>query len=186
MSRIGKKPITIPEKVNVSLADNVFTAKGPAGELKLEIHPKVNVDIKDKEIIVTVKNPKVKEENSLWGTYGSLITNLVNGANEPFKKELEINGVGYAWELSGQKLKVKAGYSHPIEYELPKEIKGKVNKNVLVLESADKQLVGHVAAEIRAFRKPEPYKGKGIKYIDEQIIRKVGKQVAGAGEGGAA
>ncbi|MBU0670803.1 50S ribosomal protein L6 [Patescibacteria group bacterium] len=182
MSRIGKKLITIPEKVNVSLADNVLTAKGPAGELKLEINPAVKVDIKDKEINVSVAKPELKEQQSLWGTYGALITNCVNGANEPFKKELEINGVGYGFELSGQKLTVKAGYSHPIEIELPKEIKGKVEKNVLVLESPEKQILGQIAAEIRSIRKPEPYKGKGIKYIDEQIIRKVGKQVAGAGE----
>lgn len=183
MSRIGKKPITIPEKVNVSLADNILTAKGPAGELKLEINPVVKLDIKDKEINVSVIKPEIKEQKSLWGTYGSLITNLVNGANEPFKKELEINGVGYGFELAGQKLIVKAGYSHPVEIELPKEVKGKVTKNLLTLESVDKQAVGQIASEIRAVRKPEPYKGKGIKYIDEQIIRKVGKQVAGAGEG---
>ncbi|MBU0732386.1 50S ribosomal protein L6 [Patescibacteria group bacterium] len=180
MSRVGKKPIEIPEKVNVSLADGVLTAKGPAGELKMDIPKRIKVDIKDKEINVSVAKPEEKFEKSLWGTYGSLITNLVAGANEPFKKELEINGVGYGFELSGQKLVVKAGYSHPIEKELPKEVKGKVEKNVLVLESADKQVLGQIAAEIRAIRKPEPYKGKGIKYIDEQIIRKVGKQVSGS------
>lgn len=183
MSRIGKKPIQIPEKVNASLVDNVFTAIGPAGEVKLEIHKKVKVEIKDKEIIVSVIKPEEKFQKSLWGTYASLITNTIDGANEPFKKELEINGVGYGFELSGQKLIVKAGFSNPVEYELPKDIKGTVKKNVLTLESSNKQTVGQVASEIRAIRKPEPYKGKGIKYIDEQIIRKVGKQVAGAGEG---
>jgi len=185
MSRIGKKPIAIPEKVTVTLKENVFSAKGPNGELSLDVPSKVKIEIKDKEkeILVTVEKPEVKEQRSLWGTFGSLVTNLVNGVNEPFKKELEINGVGYGFELSGQKLSVKAGFSHPIEYEIPKIIKATVKKNLLTLESPDKQLLGQVASEIRSYRKPEPYKGKGIKYIDEQIIRKVGKQVAGAGEG---
>ena len=185
MSRIGKKPITIPEKVTINLKDNVLSAKGPSGELSLDIPPHVNVAINDKakEILVTVDKPEVKEQRSLWGTFGSLVSNLVNGVNEPFKKELEIDGVGYGFELAGQKLILKAGFSHPIEYEIPKTIKADVQKNLLTLTSADKQLLGQVASEIRAYRKPEPYKGKGIKYIDEQMIRKVGKQVAGASEG---
>ena len=183
MSRIGRKPITIPEKVNVELKDNIFSAKGPAGQLELEVHPKVKVEIKDKEILISVDKPEIKIQKSLWGTFNSLISSMVQGVVEPFKKELEINGVGYNWSLSGQKLTINAGYSHPIEFELPKEVNAKVQKNVLTLESVDKQIVGQVAAEIRGYRKPEPYKGKGIKYIDEQIIRKVGKQVTGTGEG---
>lgn len=179
MSRIGKKPIAVPDKVEASLADGVLKARGPAGEMELEIPKKIRVEVKDDEIAVNVADPEDKFQRSLWGTYGSLIANLVSGVNEPFRKELEINGVGYGFELSGQKLVVKAGYSHPVERELPPGIKGKVEKNVLVLESPDKELLGRTASDIRSIRKPEPYKGKGIKYKDEQIIRKVGKQVTG-------
>lgn len=183
MSRIGKKPIAIPEKVTVEIKDSLVVVKGPKGELQQEIHPQISVKQEDKQLIVDVENKQDKQERSLWGTFSSLINNMVIGVTEGFSKELEINGVGYTWELAGSKLVVKAGYSHPVEYELPKGIEGKANKNALTISGTDKHLVGSVAAEIRKIRKPEPYKGKGIKYMDEVIRKKAGKQAAGATEG---
>lgn len=179
MSRIGKQPIDIPEKVDVSVNGNVVTVKGDKGELTLDLHAFVNVEVADNVVTVTVAKPENKDQAAMWGTFTSLIGNMIEGVTEGFKKQLEINGVGYGFQVSGKKLTVKAGYSHPVERELPEGVEATVEGNVLTLESADKQLVGQFAAELRSIRKPEPYKGTGIKYIDEQIRRKAGKQ-AGA------
>ncbi len=175
MSRIGKQTINIPDGVNVDVKDGVVTVKGPKGELKRTLNEKVTVNVSDGVVTCDVVNKEDKEERSLWGTYASHIKNMVVGVSEGFTKELEVNGVGYRVSTSGKDLKLEVGYSHPVLYNLPDEVSATVDKNSIKLESADKELLGRVAAEIRAVRKPEPYKGKGIKYVDEVIRRKAGK-----------
>lgn len=181
MSRLGKLPIELPSGVTAVLNDNTITVKGPKGELKQELSDLVQVKVEEKQVIVSVKNPDVKKEKAFWGLFRSLINNMVVGVSAGFSKQLEVNGVGYRVALSGQKLTLNVGYSHPVEYMLPKEVQGLVEGNKITLTSFDKQLLGETAARIRKVRKPEPYKGKGIKYIDEQIIRKEGK-TAGKGD----
>ncbi len=175
MSRIGKRPIPIPKGVQVKIEDNTITVKGPKGELKREIHPDIGAKIQDDKIIVFVKR-QTKKSPALHGLFNALIWNMVEGVTKGFQKSLEIVGVGYRAELKGSnKLVLHLGYSHPIEYELPKGISAQVDKNKITVSGIDKELVGQVAAKIRSFRPPEPYKGKGIRYEGEQIIRKAGK-----------
>lgn len=181
MSRLGKLPVVIPEGTQATIADGFITVKGPKGELKQALHKLAKVEIKDNEIIVTVKDASNKKEKAFWGLYRSLINNMVIGVTEGFEKKLEVIGVGYRVALSGQKLTLNVGYSHPVEFELPKGITGAVEANQVTISGFDKQLVGETAARIRKVRKPEPYKGKGIKYIDEVVRRKEGK-TAGKGE----
>lgn len=180
MSRVGRQQIEIPEKVTVEIKDSVLVVKGPKGELHQDVVECVMVEIKDGVATVSVKKPEVKDQKSLWGTYSSLLQNMVTGVTEGYEKKLEINGVGYNWKVSGKNLTVNAGYSHPVEVKLPEGIEASSEDKVLTIAGIDKQLVGEVAANIRKIRKPEPYKGSGIKYIDELIIRKAGKQVAGS------
>jgi len=181
MSRIGKQPVNIPEGVQVSIKDNVIEVSGPKGKLTENLVPMVNVEIKDKEILVSVKNETNKEERSRWGLQRSLINNMVVGVTEGFSKQLEVNGVGYKVVLQGKKIVLNVGYSHPVNYDLPEEVDAQIEKNVITLTSFNKQSLGQAAAEIRSVRKPEPYKGKGIKYMEEVIRRKEGK-VAKSGE----
>lgn len=178
MSRIGKQPINIPNGVDVLIEQNKVSVKGPKGELFQEIHPKVTVEKKDNQIVVMVKDPSDKLQKSLWGLFQRLILNMVKGVTEGFSRKLEVNGVGYRAVLKGNILDLQLGYSHPIEFDIPKDIEIKVEKNIITILGADKQKVGQIAAEIRLLRKPEPYKGKGIKYAEEVIIRKVGKAAA--------
>jgi len=181
MSRIGKQPVNIPEGVQISIKDNVIEVSGPKGKLTENLVPMVNVEIKDKEVLVSVKNETNKEERSRWGLQRSLINNMVVGVTEGYTKQLEVNGVGYKVVLQGKKIILNVGYSHPVNYDLPEEVDVQIEKNLITLTSFDKQLLGQVAAEIRSVRKPEPYKGKGIKYMEEVIRRKEGK-VAKSGE----
>jgi len=181
MSRIGKQPITIPEGVEVKIDDNVVTVKGPKGELKQKIHKWVNIEQKENELSVSVKNDQIKQQKSLWGLFRRLIANMIIGVTEGFSKQLEVNGVGYKVTVQGKVLNLQLGYSHPIEYKFPEGIEITAEKNVITVSGSDKQKVGQTAAEIRSLRKPEPYKGKGIKYMDETIRRKVGKAAAKAG-----
>jgi large subunit ribosomal protein L6 len=183
MSRIGKKPVVIPAGVTIDLAPNLLKATGPKGELSLPIHPKVNVEKKDSEILVSVKREDNKQERALWGLYRALIANTIRGVVEGFTKILEINGVGYKAAIAGKKLTLNLGYSHPIEMEAPEGIDVKVEKNIITITGIDKQAVGQFAAVIREQRRPEPYKGKGIKYSDEIIRRKAGKVVKAVGGG---
>lgn len=193
MSRIGKKPVTIPAGVTVDLSaeggsasggkNSTLRIKGPKGELVLVIHPKVLVEQKDAEIIVTVNKPDEKSERALWGLFRSLINNMVTGVTTGFTKILEINGVGYKAAMSGQKLVLNLGYSHPIEMEVPAGLEAKVEKNAITITGSDRQAVGQFAAVVRSQREPEPYKGKGIKYQDEVIRRKAGKVVKAVGGG---
>ncbi len=178
MSRIGKKKITIPAGVTAGIEKNQVTVKGPKGELKLNLHPRVVVVCDKNEISTQVVNENNKQDRALWGTFSSLLINMVKGVTEGFKKELEINGVGYKAAMKGQNLALEVGFSHPVEVKPVPGIKFSVEKNLITIEGADKQLVGEMAAQIRSVKKPEPYKGKGIKYVTEVIQRKAGKTAA--------
>lgn len=179
MSRIGKKPVEIPKGVTINLDGNNIKVKGPKGELNRTIHPSMKTEIAEGELIVTRPND-LKESRALHGLTRALIQNMVVGVTESYKKSLEIVGVGYKAELKGKDLLLNIGYSHPIYFVPPEEIKLEVPAPTqIIISGNDKELVGLVAAKIRSFRKPEPYKGKGIKYSDERIIRKAGK-TAGA------
>ncbi len=183
MSRIGKLPISIPAGVSVTLNGDVVTVKGPKGELSQYVNPLISVEVADGQILLTRKSDD-KQERAFHGLYRSLINNMVIGVSEGYKKELELVGVGYRATATGNIIEFSLGYSHNIFLQLPAEIKVETkaerNKNPLVLlESCDKQLIGQVCSKIRSFRKPEPYKGKGIKFVGEEIRRKSGKS-AGA------
>lgn len=175
MSRLGKLPIEIPSGTQARLEHGFIIVKGPKGELKTRLHELIKVDITDKEIKVSVNNPANVKENSLWGLFRSLIKNMVVGVNEFYTKKLEINGVGYKAAVSNNKLTLNVGYSHPVIYELPAGLKVEVQANNVIISGIDKYMVGEAAAQIRRIRKPEPYKGKGIKYSDEILRRKAGK-----------
>lgn len=178
MSRIGKQPIELPAGVEVKIGADLITVKGPKGVLTQKLNPSVTVKQEDSTLTVTVKNPDVKSDKSMWGLFQRLISNMVTGVTSGFTKQLEVNGVGYRAAVAGRILNLQLGYSHPIEYQIPDGIEIAVEKNVISVTGSDKQVVGQTAAEIRSLRKPEPYKGKGIKYADETIKRKVGKQAA--------
>mgnify|MGYP000803181217 CR=1 FL=1 len=179
MSRIGKSPIEIPAGVTVQVKDNVVTVKGPKGELSQEINPDITVEIEGNKI--ELKRPTDdREHRAMHGLYRALVHNMVVGVSEGYKKEMELVGVGYRATATGQVLELSLGFSHAIYIKLPKEIKVEAkserNKNpLIILESSDKQLLGQVCAKIRSLRKPEPYKGKGIKFVGEIIRRKSGK-----------
>ena len=175
MSRIGNKPITIPEGVEVTLNDKNITVKGPKGTLSKEIHK--NVDVKVEGNVITVSRIDDEPANrSLHGLTRSLINNMIIGVKDEFKRELEINGVGYRAQKQGNKLVMNLGYSHPVEMEAPAGITYDVpNPNSIIVRGIDKELVGQTAAVIRTKRPPEVYRGKGIKYVEEVIIRKEGK-----------
>lgn len=181
MSRIGKKPILIPNGVNVKIKDQFVCVSGPKGELSFHFRPEVRFEKKESTINVKVKNPEEKKGRELWGSSRALLANMITGVVNGYEKKLEINGVGYRASISGEKLILNIGFSHPVEFLIPKNIDIKVDKNIITVSGIDKQFVGEIAARIRAIRKPEPYKGKGIKYIDEVIRRKAGKVVKTAG-----
>lgn len=180
MSRIGKLPIPVPTGVNVTIGDdNKVTVKGPKGELDQLIARDMKVDVKDGELTIERANDE-KESRAMHGLYRSLLNNMVIGVSEGFKKELELVGVGYRVTNNGQLLELSLGYTHNIFMLLPDEIKveTKMERNkspLIILESCDKQLLGQVCAKIRSFRKPEPYKGKGVRFVGEQVRRKSGK-----------
>ncbi|OAV74073.1 50S ribosomal protein L6 [Bacteroidales bacterium Barb7] len=179
MSRIGKLPIHVPAGVTVTIKDSVVKVKGPKGELSQEVNPEISVTFEG-GIIELTRPTDERNHRALHGLYRSLINNMVVGVSEGYKKELELVGVGYRVANTGQLLDLSLGYTHNIFLQLPPEIKVETkterNKNpLIILESADKQLIGQVCAKIRSFRKPEPYKGKGIKFVGEVIRRKSGK-----------
>ena len=183
MSRIGKLPISIPSGVTITQKDDVVTVKGPKGELNQYVNPLIKVEVEDGHIIVSRQSDE-KQERAFHGLYRSLINNMVIGVSEGYKKELELVGVGYRASNNGNIIDFSLGYTHNIFLQLPAEIKVETkserNKNpLIILESCDKQLLGQVCSKIRSFRKPEPYKGKGIKFVGEVIRRKSGKS-AGA------
>lgn len=174
MSRIGKMPISIPKDVKVDLTGDLLIVKGPKGELKRNIHPKVKVSADKDQIVVSVYD-ETKESKSFHGLFRALIANMVTGVNHGFERVLEIIGVGYKAELSGRTATFHLGFSHPIVFELPDGIDAKIEKARITLNGIDKELLGRTAAKIRSFRKPEPYKGKGIRYEGEIVKRKAGK-----------
>jgi large subunit ribosomal protein L6 len=174
MSRIGKKPIEIPKTVNIDLKGDLLIAKGPKGQLQRKIHPKVTIQTDEGQLRVLVKEDN-KESASLHGLHRALIANMVTGVSKGFERALEIVGVGYRAELSGRIVTLHLGYSHPINFELPEGIDVSIDRTKIVLSGIDKETLGLTAAKIRSFRKPEPYKGKGIKYANEIIRRKAGK-----------
>ena len=177
MSRIGKKPIEIPAGVKVSVSGETVAVEGKGGKLSIALPPHVAVEVKENQVLVS-QTDEVREAGAMHGLARSLINNMVIGVSVGFKKELSIVGVGYKATLAGNKLTLNLGFSHPIVYQLPDGIKLTVEEGTkMVVSGCDKQLVGETAAQIRRFRPPEPYKGKGIRYVDERIIIKEGKSV---------
>jgi len=174
MSRVGKKPILIPKDVIIHQEGDLLTVKGPKGELKRKIHPMIRIHMDHDQMSVSV-NDGHKESKSLHGLFRALIANMVSGVNQGFERVIEIVGVGYRAELSGRTATFHLGYSHPINFELPDGIDAKIEKTKITLSGIDKELLGRTAAEIRSLKKPEPYKGKGVRYKDEMIRRKAGK-----------
>ena len=179
MSRIGKTIREIPEGVTVEVQSGVLTVKGNNGQLQEKLHPCINIEVKDKEATVSIKDESDKAQVALWGTFSSILGNMIQGVTEGFKKQLEVNGVGYKVKMKGSDLELEVGYSHPVDFKAKEGIKFSVEKNLITVSGIDKQLVGQVAANIRAKKKPEPYKGKGIHYLGEVIRRKAGKKAAG-------
>lgn len=178
MSRIGKKPIYFPEGVTITFADHMVTVKGPKGELTRTIHEDATIEEQRDEdgksyVEVTMANPA--EQSALWGTNRAHIANMVKGVTEGWSKTLELSGVGFRMNLQGKKLVMGLGFSHDVEYQIPEGIDASVENGSLTISGADKEVVGKVTAEIRALKKPEPYKGKGFRYSDEIIRRKAGK-----------
>ena len=175
MSRIGKKTIEIPQGATAEIKDSVLTVKGPKGTLTRVIHPHVTMQIVDNAITTDVGDKEEKKERALWGTFAAHARNMGIGVTQGYKKQLEINGVGYKVAMQGKDLKFEVGFSHPVIFKVPAEVVASVDKNVITLESFDKEFLGSTAAEIRSIKKPEPYKGKGIKYIEEVLRHKAGK-----------
>ena len=183
MSRIGKLPITLPSSVSLNVDDNnLVTVKGPKGELQQQVHPEMKITVDDG--VFTIERPsEAKDHKSLHGLYRSLINNMIIGVSEGFRKELQLVGVGYRVTNTGQLLELSLGFTHTIFLELPTEIivETKMERNkspLIILESCDKQLLGQVCAKIRSFRAPEPYKGKGVRFVGEEVRRKSGKTAA--------
>ena len=176
MSRIAKNIIKINENINCNFEDGIFLAKGKLGEMQMNINPNFSVKIMDDHIVIVPKHEKNKKDPN-WGTTRALVANIVHGVSEGFEKTLELNGTGYRASVSGSVLKLQLGYSHDINFNIPKEVKVECPKqNIIKLSSFDKEKLGAAAAKIRSFRKPEPFKGKGIKYSNEYIFRKEGKK----------
>ena len=178
MSRIGKKAILIPDKVEVMQKDGAIKVKGPLGEMERNFKPDIDIMISDKS--VNLKPKGAVESNALWGSYASHISNMIEGVSRGFEKKLVIEGVGFKAQISGGKLSLNLGLSHPVEVDVPAGINVKVDKNLITISGVDKEKVGQFSADIRALKKPEPYKGTGIRYEKEFIIRKVGKKAATA------
>ena len=175
MSRIANNPIKISKEVECTFRDGIFLAKGKLGEMQTTVNSNYNIDINNNEIKVIPNIDKNKDPN--WGTTRAIIANIINGVTNGFTKTLELNGTGYRASVSGSKLKLELGYSHDVNFDIPSDIKIECPKqNLIKLSSINKEKLGAAAAKIRSFRKPEPFKGKGIKYIDEYIFRKEGKK----------
>lgn len=175
MSRIGSEKIIIPTGVDVSFDGRTLNVKGPKGELNRIVRDEISVNIEGGEIIVTPVT-KTKIAQSLWGTYASHAKNMVLGVTEGYTKVLEVHGVGYRVEMNGNKLVLKVGFSHPVEKDVPQGLEVSVKDNIITIHGFDKEAVGEFAAKVRAVRKPEPYKGKGVRYQGEEVRRKQGKK----------
>lgn len=177
MSRLGKKGITIPEKTEVSFSKNLLNVKGPLGELQKKFRNNISIKVEGNRIELEPINDSLLTK-ALWGTYASHIGNMIDGVNKPYEKKLIVEGVGFKSEVSGDSIKLALGFSHPVVIKIPEGIKASAEKNVITISGIDKEAVGQFAAFIRDKKKPEPYKGKGIRYSDEVIRRKQGKKTA--------
>ncbi len=183
MSKIGKKPIPIPDEVKVSIANGKVTVSGAKGELTRVLNPEVSVSQQDSSLVVSATGTTTRHK-AMWGLNRALLCNMIQGVTEGFEKSLEMKGLGYGAQIKGDTLVLKIGYSHAVEIAIPEDLEVSVeNKTIINIRGVDKQLVGQVAAKIRALRKPEPYKGRGIRYVGEQVRRKAGK-TAKVGVGG--
>lgn len=174
MSRIGKNPVSVPADVKVSIDGTVITMSKGSNSLTLDTKGNCGVSIENNVVTIT-PNSDHRNDRAYWGTYRSLVANMVTGLTDGFEKKLEINGVGYRAAVNGNVLNLQLGFSHDINYDIPAGVTMAVEKNVISIKGIDKQQIGQIASEIRGFRPPEPYKGKGVKYIDETIVRKAGK-----------
>lgn len=185
MSRIGKQPIVIPSGVQVKLDGAVLSAKGPKGELKEPLHPYVKAEIKDGKVLLTADTAVARDASAIWGMTRARLNNLIQGVAVGYSKVLEIHGLGFRGEIAGQKLTLALGKSHPVQFEAPKGITLTVDpkKTLITVSGVSKDMVGEIAAKIRELRKPEPYKGTGIRYQGEYVRKKAGKTAAGAGAG---
>lgn len=181
MSRIGKKPIQIPEGVEVKIEGNKITVKGAKGEISKTFRPEIKIEVKEGKILLSLQGEETKQKKSLWGLFGALLNNMIKGVTVGFEKKLEIQGVGFKAEIQGDTLVLNVGFSHQVKIKIPAETKISVEKNTLITVSGiDKEFVGQTAANIKKIKPPEPYKGKGIRYLGEQVRKKVGKKVVGA------
>lgn len=174
MSRIGNAPIELPKDVTFNASAEALSVKGPKGQLQIKSNPFVTVSVEDGKIICK-RIDDTKKARAMHGLVRALTANMVTGVTKGFERRLEINGVGYRAEVKGKSMVLNLGFSHSIDFPLPEGISAKVEKNIIILSGIDKQALGAAAAKVRSFRPPEPYKGKGVKYIEERIIRKVGK-----------
>ena len=178
MSRIGRKPISVPPSVKVGITEGEVCVEGPKGKLAFQVHPRMKVSVKENTLLVE-RPTNIRTDRALHGLTRSLLQNMVRGVSEGFTKELEIEGIGYKAQVSGKKIVLNLGFSHPIEYAIPEGIEIKTPKPTqIIVSGSDRQKVGQVAADIRHFHEPEPYKGKGIRYVGEVIRRKQGKTTA--------
>lgn len=175
MSRIGKKIITLPANTTLAVEGGSIAVKGPLGELKRPLHPMIDINIDGSNVSVKPKRETL-ETKALWGTYASHLMNMVAGVNKPFEKKLILEGIGYKSEVKGDKIVFALGFSHPVEVSIPKSLKVTAEKNVITVSGSDKEEVGSFTANLRALKKPEPYKGKGMRYDTETIRRKQGKK----------
>lgn len=175
MSRVGKKPILIPAGVDVKIEGQKVTVKGPKGEISREFRPELEIVLEDKKLLVKIKK-ETKQVRALWGLTRALLANLVKGVTDGYEKKLEIEGVGFKANVEGDQLVLNVGFSHSVKVKTPEGIKFLVEKNVITVSGINKELVGQITATIRAVRPPEPYKGKGIRYLGEHIRRKLGKK----------
>ncbi len=179
MSRTGKLPIKIPAGTEVSATPGEITVKGKGGTLKKSLHPNIKVAVANGEVLVTPKDDS-RISRALWGTYAAHVRNMVSGVNTPFQKKLQIEGIGFRAEMAGKQIKLAIGFSHPVLVSIPAGITAAIDKNIITVSGADKEQVGEFAASIRALKKPEPYKGKGIRYEGEVVRHKAGKKAATA------
>ncbi len=175
MSRIGKQLIVVPDNVELKFEDDFIVVKGPKGELRQKKHPSVQIEKNDEGWRVKVRDPENKKQRSLWGLYKRLIDNMIHGVVEGYSKKLRLVGVGYRVAAQGSTLNFSLGFSHPVKFALPEGISATIEDDIITVSGIDKQMVGEVSARVRALRKPEPYKGKGIRYLDEVVRKKAGK-----------
>ena len=179
MSRIGKGAIVIPQGTDVSVGKSEIVVKGKGGTLKRQLHPTITVTVANGEVSVTPGSHS-RLAHALWGTYAAHIRNMIAGVNTPFVKRLQVEGIGYRAELSGKNIKLSIGFSHPVTVAIPEGVSASIEKNIIIVSSADKEQAGQFAASIRSLKKPEPYKGKGIRYEGEVVRQKQGKKAATA------